>query len=246
MVLSQLKTLISQGEVKEVIEILLDFVDKHYARFTPEVFLISSRFNQVEKEKRTGTIPRADLNIEMSSITRGLLEIIDSMEGLSESNYKKKESKEQVLVQIKDLQIRFDQCRKKAHAIQNNSTRLREKNEISRKMGDVFIDFPDLIQSFYGTQEEGIITGIANRYKKVPELSGIDFFESVPKNELGNFTKCCIVNALAEIIYSGQMRIGDEKRVEKILVDLFPNSYQTVKLSITRVSAELDYFLGNM
>ena len=103
-------------------------------------------------------------------------------------NYKKKKDKGEILALISELESRFNQCRKKAKTIQSNPTRLREKNEISREMGQVFLDYPKLIQSFYGTNSEGVITGIANHYKRLPELNGIDFFESISKNELGNFT----------------------------------------------------------
>jgi len=243
---SQLMTLISKGEVNEVINLLLDFVNKHYARFAPEVYLISARFNQVEQENRLNTIPRNDYNLEMNSIRKSLIEIIQTMEGFNEENYKKKKSVQEVVAHLTELSSRFHQSRKKAKTIQSNPTRLREKNEISREIGQIFIDYPELIQQYYGVQDEGIISGIANRYKRLPELSGIDFFESISGNDLGNFTKCCIVNALAEILYTGQLRIGDDKRVSKVLDDLFPNSFQTVKLSITRVSAELDYFIGNI
>lgn len=246
MVYQELMTLIRQGEIKETIDKLIEFVDQHYTRITPDVYLISARFNQISKENNLGTLPRNDFNLELNSITNSLLEIIGSIEGLKNENFKKKKSKEEVLALITELETRFNNSRRKAKTIQSNPTRLREKNDIARELGEIFINHSDLIQSFYGTKSEGIIIGIANRYKRIPEVNGIDFMESVAGNDLGNFTKCCIVNALAEIIYTGQLRIGDDQRMANILDILFPNSFQTVKLSITRVSAELDYFIGNI
>jgi len=246
MVYQELMTLIRQGEIEETIAKLIEFVDQHYTRITPDVYLISARFNQISREHHLGTLPRNDFNLELNSITNSLLEIIGSIEGLTDENFKKKKSKEEVLALITDLETRFNNSRRKAKTIQSNPTRLREKNDIARELGEIFINHSDLIPSFHGTQSEGIIIGIANRYKRIPELSGIDFMESVAGNDLGNFTKCCIVNALAEIIYTGQLRIGDDQRMANILDILFPNSFQTVKLSITRVSAELDYFIGNI
>jgi hypothetical protein len=198
------------------------------------------------KEKRLGSIPREDFNLEMNSITHNLIQIIDSLEGQTETNYKPKKGKVAVLHTIRELEARFERSRKKAKTIQSNPTRLREKNDIVRELGEIFTNHPELIQDFTGTDSSAIITGIANKYKKVPDIEGIDFFESIIDKEMGNFTKCCIINAIAEIIYTGQLRIGDDQRIEKILLHLFPNSFQTVKLSITRVSAELDYFLGNV
>ncbi|MBK7871604.1 MAG: hypothetical protein IPJ74_13495 [Saprospiraceae bacterium] len=246
MIYEQLLDLIGQDELEETIALLLDFVSKRYARFSPEVYLISGRFSQVEKEKRQNTIPRSDYNLEINSIRKSLLEIINSLEGLGEENFKRKKEEKEIIAQIQELENRYFQCRKRAKSIQSNPTRLREKNEITRELSQIFIDYPELIQNYFGTNNEGIISGIANRYKRLPELPGIDFFESISKGDLGNFTKCCIANALAEILYSGQLRMGDDNRISKILDDLYPNSYQTVRLSITRVSAELDYFSGNM
>lgn len=239
-----LMILISQGEIQKVLDTMLGFVGQYYARFAPEIYLISARYNQVERESRMGTIPRSDYNIEINSITKCLIDIVASLEGIQPDKYKKKKSREEIQLLIAELENRFGQCRKKANNIQSTPTRLREKNEISREISQVFVDYPELIESYYGTQAEGIITGIANRYKRLPELSGIDFFESISKQNLGNFTKCSIANAVAEILYAGQMRIGDDQRIVRILEDLFPNSFQTVKLSITRVSAELEYLVG--
>ena len=242
----ELVDLISQGSLQDAINLLLQFTETHYTRFAPDIYLISSRFNQVSKEHRIGSIPRSDYNIEINSITNSLLEISLSFEGMEESSFKKKKTKEEVLKAISDLDNRYAQSRTKTKTIQSNPTRLREKNDIARELGEIFINHPEMIEEFLNTRSEGIITGIANRYKRIPDTTGISFFESIANQNLGNFTKCCIVNALAEIIYTGQLMIGDDKRISTILDQLFPNSFQTVRLSITRVSGELDYFLGNV
>jgi hypothetical protein len=236
--------LIGKNEIKGAIELLLDFVGERYARFSQDVYLISARYHQIEKEKIRNIINRQDYELEISSIRASLLEIINSMEGLGEENFKKKRSADEIKDEIEKLERRFFKCRKTNSNIKSNQTRLREKNEIAREFGQIFIDYPELIEGFYATKEEGVISGISNRYKRVPDNSGIDFFESISTNDLGNFTKCCIVNALAEILYSGQLQMGDETRINKILDDLYPNSFQTVRISITRVSAEVEYFLN--
>lgn len=241
-----LRDLISGGELEQPIEELLKFVKDYYTRFAPEVIIISSRYNQIQSERRANTLPLSDYKIEINSIARSLLQIIDSVEGLSEKNFKPKKGKEDILPRIQDLERRFAQSRKKAKAIQSNPTRLREKNDIARELGEIFINHSELIESYYGTDSEGIITGISNRYKRVPEIDGIDFFESILPHVHGNFTRCCIVNALAEIIYTGQLRFGDDQRIYKILDILHPDAAPTVGHNITRVNAELDYFLGKI
>lgn len=246
MVIKELKSLIGKGDIKTTVTSLLEFVNTYYTRFAPEVLMISSRYNQVSDEKNRGVIPIEDYKIEINSITYSLIQIIDSIEGLSEENFKKKKSKEDVATVIEELDKRYIQSRKKAKAIKSNPTRLREKNDIAREMGEVFINHPELIPDFFNTKSEGIITGIANKYKRVPEITAIDFFESVVENIQGNFTKCCIVNALAEIIYTGQLRFGDEERIYAILDVLNPNSVETVEINISRVNSELNYFLGKV
>ncbi|MEZ5040361.1 MAG: hypothetical protein R2828_10725 [Saprospiraceae bacterium] len=246
MVIPELKKLISKGETKATIERLLEFVSTYYTRFAPEVLMISSRFNQINLERNRGTLPIDDYKIEMNSITYSLLQIIESIEGLTEDNFKKKKRKEDVIELVAELDKRFAQSRRNANTIKSNPTRLREKNDVARELGDIFINHPELIDDFYNTSSEGIITGIANKYKRVPEISAIDFFESVAKNISGNFTKCCIVNALAEIIYTGQLRFGDDERIYNLLDILNPNSAQTVEKNISRVNTELNYFLGKV
>lgn len=246
MVIEELKNHISRGETEATIKLLLEFVNTYYTRFAPEVLMISSRYNQVTDERNRGVLPMDDFKIEMNSITYSLLQIIDSIEGLTEENFKKKKSKLEILDQIKELELRFAKSRKKANAIKSNPTRLREKNDVARELGEVFINHPELIPDYFNSDSEGIITGIANKYKRVPEMEAIDFFESVAKNIKGNFTKCCIVNALAEIIYTGQLRFGDDERIYTLLDILHPDSAETVEKNISRVNTELNYFLGKV
>lgn len=240
----ELKNLISQGETELTIKTLLEFVDKYYTRFASEVILISNRYSQISKELRLGTIPRSDYSLEINSINFGLLQIIDSIEGLEEKNFKKKKSKEEIIQTIEVLESRFDKSRKRASNIKTNASRLREKNDIARELGEIFINHPELIKDYFHTESDGIITGIANRYKRVPESDCIDFFESVLPNVSGNFTKCCIINAMAELIYTGQFLGGDEKRIEYILITLFPDSSPTARQNINRVYTELEYFFS--
>ena len=248
MIYDKIRTHIANAEVGEAIKCFIDFVNEHYTQFASEIYIQSARFHQIEKERRLGVLPVDDYNIEINSINNNLLQIINSIEDLPQEHFKKKKGKEEVSKLLEDLENRFKQSRKKAKTIQTNATRLREKNDIARELGEIFINHPELIEANRETDSEGIINGIANKFKRVPTLEGIDFFETILKNNnnLGNFTKCNIANALGEIIYSGQLRIGDDKRVEDILSKLYPNSFQTVRLSILKVNAELDYFLGNV
>ncbi|MEL6191964.1 MAG: hypothetical protein AAFR66_07935, partial [Bacteroidota bacterium] len=54
------------------------------------------------------------------------------------------------------------------------------------------------------------------------------------------------VNSLMELIYSGQLLVGDEERIDDLLDKLYPKSHHTVKQNIIRVNSELDYYMGKI
>ena len=235
-------SLIGQGEIKEAIDILLKFLDTYYARFAADVLQIASRYNQINKERNAGVLPQNDYSVEINSVRRSLIELVISIEGLSDSNYKVKKGQEEVKLEIQNLAQRFEECRKKSKSIQTTPTRLREKNEIGKKIGELFLSHPDLIDAYQESEDEGVIVGLANRFKVVPDTKAIDIFEGVYGNLTGNFSKGCIVNALAEVVYSG-LRIGDDTRIYKMLNTLSQNADEPLRRNIQRVEADLNYLL---
>ncbi|MBL7774535.1 MAG: hypothetical protein JNK89_00945 [Saprospiraceae bacterium] len=238
--------LIGKGEIKTVIDTLLQFLDSYYARFATDVLHISSRYNHITKERNAGILPPGDYNIELNSVSRSLIELVISIEGLNGSHYKTKKDVEAIREQVRELVCRYEECRKKAKTIQTIPTRLREKNEIGRKMGELFVSHPELIEAYRESGEEGVIVGLANRYRVVPDTDAIDIFESAVRNTTGNFSRGCIVNALAEIVYSGQIRIGDDARIFNLLSTLSQNADEPLLRNIQRVEADLNYLLGRM
>jgi hypothetical protein len=244
MEISRLKSLVRKGEVEDAINQLTEFVSEYHARFAKDVYLLSARFQLVKNERISGRMPIGDYQIEFNSITNSLWEIIKTLEDLDLDSYKKKKNQSDVEKEIMELAERYDHSRKKAKTIQTTPTRLREKNEICKKLVDIFINYPDLLSRFSNTENEGIIAGIANRFKIIPDTTGIDIFERVVNKISGNFPKVCIVNALAEIVYSGQIRFGDELRIYGILDLLSEGAVGPLDKNIQRVRSELDYFLG--
>jgi len=55
-----------------------------------------------------------------------------------------------------------------------------------------------------------------------------------------------IVNALAELIYSGQLRFGDEEKIKSILTRIKTNGDLPLKKNIERVEVALDFLLGKV
>lgn len=236
--------LIGEGETKSAIDMLIGFIETYYARFATEVWLISSRYNQVMKEWIGGRLPLNDYQIELNSINKSILDIVNSVDDSDTGNFHVKKSIEEIQEAVLQLNERYENCRKKAKTIQTTVTRLREKNEIGRKLGELFINYPDLVDIYAETDREGIIIGLAIKFKIVPDTKAIDIFEGVVDKMTGNFSRGCIVNALAEVVYSGQLRIGDDARIYAILDLLLTNADEPLEKNIIRVKTDLDYLLG--
>lgn len=240
----KLKAFVIQGDIQDAISELVKMASNVYTDFALQIYQLSARYSQVIKEHNSGTIPQEDFWREHNSITASLLNILETIEDFHKGSLKRKKTKEEVINEIRSLGERFAATRKKAMQIRSNPTRLREKNEIIDKLAQIFIQNIELIKEFEATDDEGIIAGIANRYKKLPDVDGIDFFENSIDKVVGNFTKSCIANALAEIIYTGQLRIGDDARIEDLLSSLSKDSAYAVLKNIEHVKAELYHFLG--
>ena len=89
-----------------------------------------------------------------------------------------------------------------------------------------------------------INAAIADKIIKIPDIDDLELLSTIAKEQIDNFTKGNIVNALAEIIYSGQIRIGDDKIIFHLLSELKLNADLPLLKNIERVYYALLYFLG--
>jgi len=126
------------------------------------------------------------------------------------------------------------------------SARLRMKNDLLRKIGDKFIQRPTLVAKYENSGQEGILAGIALKIKMYPDYQDLDVLESLTEQASGNFARGAIVNALAELVYSGQLSIGDDRRVIGLLERLELNSDVPLQKNVERVRAALEYLLGTL
>lgn len=236
-----LKSTIAKGEIKPVLNTMISAAQSNNFLYNPELYLIANRFESLEKDKLRRTISNDDYNIELNKITYNLLDILDTI-GKEEKTISPKEIAVIQKRTIDRLIVEFEQSR----AIKSRASKLRTKNHVSRKIGNLFLKNPDLLAQFQTTEKEGIISGICHKIKLLPEFGDLDLLATLAKEDLGNFTKGNIVNALAEIIYNGKLGIGEDTIVQSVLKELGKTGDVPLQKNIERVAVALDYLTGRV
>ena len=132
----------------------------------------------------------------------------------------------------------------KSRKIQNNSARLREKNQIVRKICQLLIKNPELIEQLKISNNQGIISGIAYKVNVMPNVEDLKLLKELTFKTRSYYAKGHITNALGELVYSGQLRIGDDRLIEEILQDLKNESDLPLSKNIERVETALKYFVA--
>ena len=118
------------------------------------------------------------------------------------------------------------------------------KNDIAKSISENIIQFPGVISGFLPTNSNGIICGLSKKIQAVPEFGDLDLLELLTGDIGSNFTKGCVTNAIAELVYSQKLQIGDDERIRKILNVLKQNSDVPLVKNIERVESALDYLIS--
>jgi len=241
MEIQQFKKLLSDGQIDLVINGLISFSEKFHTEFNKVIYQTSTRYKCLINDENKGIVNRQDYTIERNSLTSALLEIINSIEKLDPKYLKTVASPEQIKFEIEKLAEDFDECQK----IKSVSLRLRRKNNFSRQICEKFIQMPFLINEFKQSSKDGIICGIADKIKLLPDIDDLEVLEEISKNTNKNFTKGTIVNAIAEVLYLG-IGIGDDLRIDELLDLLDDNVDVPLGKNIERVRVALHYVIGKI
>ncbi|MEN0045862.1 MAG: hypothetical protein AAF806_02260 [Bacteroidota bacterium] len=237
----KLRTLISQGNIDKVLNKLLAFIEGINTNVTKEVYLTSARYRTLELEKLRGAIDPDDYKRECNSITMSLLEIIDSLNTSTPASLKEVPSQERIAAEIEELVKKFHN----ADTIKSIPSRLRTKIHAARMISEKLILWPELMKKYRGTTELAIICGIGRKVKAVSNIDDLDILESVVPHATTSISKGFIINGLAELIYAGQLRIGDDWRIRELLTHMKNESDDKVVLTnITFVETTLDVLVG--
>lgn len=230
--------LIRKGETKEALKLLEKLRPQVDSAYKVEIDLMTARFNTLQRDLMLNQISYEEGSRETARITNALLQLTDkifSKEGLNT------QSNDDVKKIIKALDACF-------YVIveESPSLRLREKNQIVNFIYSYFLDRPKLIHDFIDTDGQAIISAIALKFKIAPNIDDLKLLKQISKNASTNFTKGHIVNALAEFVYSGQLRFGDETIIFDTLNVLKPDADIPLLKNIERVEVALQYFLGQI
>ncbi len=127
--LKSLKRLISLGNIRQVIEELINFTDGSSSNMTTEIYHTAARYRQLESEKIRGQISLQDYKIEFNSIISTLLEIIDVIQHAAIGTYQQINPIEEVRKELADLSKQYAET----NDIKSIASNIRMKIHIARK-----------------------------------------------------------------------------------------------------------------
>lgn len=234
----RLRQLISKGNLAEALNILVKFSQDYISGYNTEIFLISSRFHSIQTDRNKGTISQKDFSLEMNQITLAALEITHLLDSIDQEKLEK-HSYQKDLENIPSLINKFNEASK----ISSANSRLRTKNSIAIKLGEMILRTPELSSHLIKHPENALICGLCRKIQVAPDYGDISSLHSVYKNAKGNFTKGNMVNAMAEIIYQSKVEMNDDGLIKEMLLALDSDADLPLKKNIERVSAALGFLL---
>lgn len=221
---------------------LVDFIEGVDTKMTTEIYLTSARFRKLELEKIRGQVTVRDYQTEFNSITFSLLEIIETLSNLDLSFSGGVPSRDDVKKEIEHLSWEFE----KTNEMKSVLSELRMKIHIARKIAEKLVLWPDMIQDYRGTSDPALICAIGRKVKIIPDVEDLDILVSLIPHAKSNITKGFITNAIAELIYSGQLRLGDDITIREMLEELEKDGDAVLIENIERVEALLDFLSGKV
>ena len=231
----RIKNLVRKGETKAAI-LRFDEYKRNLDSLTNiEIDSLLSRYNCLSTYLRTNQISQEEGSRELARINYAILQIVDDLDNKDKGI----EKPNRELNQIQELAKEYLESKQ----IQNNSSRLREKNQIVRKICQILIKNPELIDQLKTSNNQGIISGIAYKIKVMPDVEDLKILKELAFRTTGKYTKGQVTNALGELVYTGQLRIGDDRLIEEILADLKNESDLPLLKNIERVETALKYFV---
>ena len=237
-----LRKRIADGQLDLVLDKLIEFIEGADTKMTTEIYLASARFRKLELEKRRGEISPKDYKTEFSSVTLTLLEILNALSELDMAFFSGLPTRAETRAEVDRLSKEFTET----NGMQSKVSELRMKVHIARKIAEKLVLWPDMIHEFKGTSDPAMVCAIGRKVKMVPDVQDLDILVSLIPNASSNITKGFITNALAELIYSGQLRLGDEVTIRSMLDQLGEEGDKVLIENVERVEALLDFLTGKI
>ncbi|MBX2874376.1 MAG: hypothetical protein KTR30_19805 [Saprospiraceae bacterium] len=234
--LKHLKKSVSHGNIRQVIDELIEFTEGSATSMTTEIYHVAARYRQLEAEKLRGHIALQDYKLEYNSITFTILEIIDQIQHSAIGTFQQVCPMEQIRKELAMLSKQFEET----NAMRSLASNFRMKIHIARKMAEKLIPWPKLILEYQGTKDQAMICAIGRKVKILAEVTDLDILETIVPNAKSDLVKGFLTNALVELIYAGQLRWGDEERIQAMLNTMQEGAEEVLLTNIIRVQATLD------
>lgn len=229
--------LIKTGKTKQALKVFTLFNKELDPLTRIEIDSLMSRFSCLATYSRTNRISYEEENRELAKINYALLQIIEDQNSKEEE---KNSDFEHDLKAIEKLAKEYIVSKK----IKNNASRLREKSQIVRKIAQILMKKPILLDQLKNSNNQGIISGIVYKMKVAPNVEDLILLKVLSLKVFGNYSKGQITNTLGELVYSGQLRIGDDELILEILNHLKTGADLPLLKNIERVETALEYFIG--
>ena len=113
-------------------------------------------------------------------------------------------------------------------------------------MAEKLITRPELIQEYKNTTNQAIICAISRKVKMIPDIDELSVLEANLPNATSTLTQGFIANALAELIYSGQLRLGDDHRLNAMLEFMKKDADQVLIKNVSFIQTALDVVTGKI
>lgn len=227
-----LRTLLVGGQTEKVLEGLLQQHRSLGTAGSVDIHLLAARYRAMKRDDLAGRLTTESKRVELVAIHESLLRLITQLEGgpTLEDNE---------LNRIQSLGKKFLD----SSDITSTTARLREKNQLIRDICMALIDAPQLADQLCIDSNEGILAGLAMKMRVVPDINDLSKLEKMTATAKKNFTKGVIANTLAQLVYSGQLRLGDDQIIRQLLSQLSQDADVPLAKNVERIEAALDYLV---
>ena len=237
---THLKSLISQNHLRETLDTIIQYSKNNIFPYHQETLQISARYEALKRDEINGTISYEERSIEQNKISVNLLQLVELIEGWLDSGHRRNMNEETCEGKIDKLAEEFNETKK----VKLTPSRLRAKNNLIKDISKLFIQKPQLIEQYIHSEEEGVIAGIAYKIQTVPQQNDLGVLEDIGGKTKKDFVKGVITNALAELVYSGLLGLGDDQRIFQLLEILKKEADVPLLKNIERVEVALTYLIG--
>jgi len=235
-IISKVKNLIAKGKVPHALSILRSSRGIFDNTIIDKFHLLSERYFRLQSNFDLDKIKQDEKNVELNKISQAVINILND-EMFDEPAYQQNENKyEQVIL---DLGENYKSISRTAR----NATRIRKKYEIVKFIAEKLIEYPALVSKFQDSKDQAVIGGIAYKIKVDPSVEDLEILKKISKNCESNYVRGQVVNAIGEIIYTAELRIGDDDEIKELLRTIKDEEDIPLTKNIEGVNAALDFLL---